>query len=136
MPKTSHKLSSVSRFILLSLAAAMAAIAFAGPARAQRLSQAGIDRRADALLARLTLEQKIKLIGGVDSMFTYAMPQIGLPQLKMSDGRASPMRAASASRRRGTRRWRARWASAWARTRGRAEFISCWGPAWISTVRR
>jgi len=86
MPKTSHKLSSVSRFILLSLAAAMAAIAFAGPARAQRLSQAGIDRRADALLARLTLEQKIKLIGGVDSMFTYAMPQIGLPQLKMSDG--------------------------------------------------
>ncbi|MGA8186156.1 MAG: glycoside hydrolase family 3 C-terminal domain-containing protein, partial [Terriglobia bacterium] len=50
------------------------------------LSQAEIDSRADALLAKLTLQQKIKLIGGVDSMFTYAMPEIGLPRLKMSDG--------------------------------------------------
>ena len=64
----------------------MAAVAIAPQARAQQLSQAEIDRRADALLAKLTLEQKIKLIGGVDGMFTYAMPQIGLPRLKMSDG--------------------------------------------------
>jgi beta-glucosidase len=80
-----NKLTSFSRFVLLSLAA-IAAVAIAGQARAQQLSQAEIDRRADALLTKLTLEQKIKLIGGVDSMFTYAMPQIGLPRLKMSDG--------------------------------------------------
>ena len=86
MPNTSEKLSRFSRFVLLPLAAAIAAIAFAGPVHAQRLSQAEIDRRADALLAKLTLQQKIKLIGGVDGMFTYAMPQIGLPRLKMSDG--------------------------------------------------
>ena len=44
-----------------------------------------IDARAKEMLSRLTLEEKIKLIGGVDDMFTYAMPSIGLPQLKMSD---------------------------------------------------
>src|SRR5579875_967975 len=67
----------------------VAASLFAGAARggaSQQLTPAEIDRQADALLAKLTLEQKIKLIGGVDGMFTYAMPQIGLPRLKMSDG--------------------------------------------------
>ena len=86
MPNVPKKLSTFSRLIVLSLVAAFAAVAFAGPARAQLLSQAEIDRRADALLAKLTLRQKIKLIGGVDNMFTYATPQIGLPRLKMSDG--------------------------------------------------
>ena len=38
-----------------------------------------------ALLAKLTLDEKIKLLGGVDGMFTQAMPSIGLPRFKMSD---------------------------------------------------
>ncbi len=37
------------------------------------------------MLAKLTLEQKIELIGGIDSMFTHAEPVIGLPRFKMSD---------------------------------------------------
>ncbi|TAM84739.1 MAG: glycosyl hydrolase [Acidobacteria bacterium] len=86
MPNIPNKLSIFSRLFLWSLAAMLVAAGFASQARAQQLSQAEIDRRADALLARLTIEQKIKLIGGVDSMFTYEMPQIGLPRLKMSDG--------------------------------------------------
>jgi beta-glucosidase len=86
MPKTSNRITRFMHFVLLSLAAVIAAAAFAVDAHAQQLSEAEIDRRADALLAKLTLEQKIKLIGGVDSMFTHAMPQIGLPRLKMSDG--------------------------------------------------
>src|SRR5579863_4133072 len=44
-----------------------------------------IEAHAKALLAKLTLAEKIKLIGGVDSMFTNAIPSIGLPRLKMSD---------------------------------------------------
>jgi beta-glucosidase len=44
-----------------------------------------IEAQAQAMLAKLTLEQKIELIGGVDSMFTHAMPSIGLPRFKMSD---------------------------------------------------
>jgi beta-glucosidase len=44
-----------------------------------------IEAKAQALLAKLTLEEKIKLLGGVDSMFTQAVPSIGLPSFKMSD---------------------------------------------------
>jgi beta-glucosidase len=45
-----------------------------------------IEAQARALLAKLTLEQKIDLLGGVDDMFTRSMPSIGLPRFKMSDG--------------------------------------------------
>jgi beta-glucosidase len=52
-----------------------------------------IEQQADAMLAKMTLEQKIDLIGGQDWMFIRAVPEAGFPQLKMSDG---PM---------GTRTW-------------------------------
>ena len=45
-----------------------------------------IEAKAHALLAKLTLEQKIELLGGVDNMFTQAVPAIDLPRFKMSDG--------------------------------------------------
>jgi beta-glucosidase len=44
-----------------------------------------IEAKAHAMLGKLTLEQKIELIGGVDSMFTHAEPAIDLPRFKMSD---------------------------------------------------
>lgn len=44
-----------------------------------------LEAKAHALVARLTLEQKIELLGGVDGMFTHAAPAIQLPRLKMSD---------------------------------------------------
>ncbi len=44
-----------------------------------------IEAHAQALLAKLTLEEKIKLLGGIDGMFTQAVPSIGLPRFKMSD---------------------------------------------------
>jgi beta-glucosidase len=46
-----------------------------------------IEAKAHALLAKLTLEQKITLIGGSTVMMgTQPMPSIGLPSLRMSDG--------------------------------------------------
>ena len=44
-----------------------------------------IEAKAHDLVAKLTLEQKIELLGGVDGMFTHAAPSIGLPRFKMSD---------------------------------------------------
>jgi len=44
-----------------------------------------IDAKAHELLSKLTLEQKILLIGGVNDMFTNTVPSIGLPRFKMSD---------------------------------------------------
>jgi beta-glucosidase len=40
----------------------------------------------ETMLGKLSLEQKIDLIGGVDEMFIREMPIINLPRLKMSDG--------------------------------------------------
>jgi beta-glucosidase len=55
------------------------------PAQAPTSDSPAIEAKAKAMLAKLTLEEKIKLIGGVDSMFTNAIPSIDLPRLKMSD---------------------------------------------------
>jgi len=44
-----------------------------------------LEAQAHALVARLTLEQKIELLGGVDGMYTHPMPVINLPRFKMSD---------------------------------------------------
>jgi beta-glucosidase len=44
-----------------------------------------IEAKAHEMLSKLTLEQKIELIGGHDDMFTHPEPSIGLPQFKMSD---------------------------------------------------
>jgi beta-glucosidase len=44
-----------------------------------------IEAKAHAMIAKLTLEQKIELLGGVDNMFTRPMPAIDLPRFKMSD---------------------------------------------------
>jgi beta-glucosidase len=55
-----------------------------GAALAQ--TSADVDRRVETMLGKLSLEQKIDLIGGVDEMFIREMSAIGLPRLKMSDG--------------------------------------------------
>jgi beta-glucosidase len=45
-----------------------------------------IEQRVDQMIAKLTLQQKIELIGGVNSMFIRPEPSAGFPMLKMSDG--------------------------------------------------
>ncbi len=45
-----------------------------------------IERHVDSMLAKLTLDQKIALIGGYNDAFIRAEPTVGFPELKMSDG--------------------------------------------------
>src|SRR4030095_2727787 len=47
---------------------------------------AEIERRVDALLTQMTLEEKIDLLGGVDSFFIRGVPRLKFPRLKMADG--------------------------------------------------
>jgi beta-glucosidase len=54
-------------------------------AQAPAADSPAIEAKAQALVAKLTLEQKIELLGGVDGMFTHAIPAIDLPRFKMSD---------------------------------------------------
>jgi len=49
-------------------------------------SSTDVDARVDSLLKKLTLEEKVDLIGGVDDFYIRANDKIGLPRLKMADG--------------------------------------------------
>jgi beta-glucosidase len=45
-----------------------------------------IERRVESILSRMTLEEKIDMLGGVDGFFIRGFPRLGLPRLKMADG--------------------------------------------------
>jgi beta-glucosidase len=69
---------------LLSLLPLMFAISFAqGPVYSRK--DAPIERRVDDLLTRLTLEEKVDLLGGT-GFETNPVPRLGIPTLKMTDG--------------------------------------------------
>jgi beta-glucosidase len=58
----------------------------AGIAQTQTPSSADVEKRVDALVSQMTLDEKINLIGGTDGFFTRPIPRLGVPSLKMSDG--------------------------------------------------
>lgn len=47
---------------------------------------ADVDKRVDSILSRMTLEEKITYIGGINNYFIRPVPRLGIPELKMSDG--------------------------------------------------
>jgi beta-glucosidase len=72
---------------------AIAAVLFTGlgtacPCVAQQQLDPASEHRIDAMMAKLTLEQKIELLGGVSTWHTHAEPSIGLKSIRLSDGPA------------------------------------------------
>jgi beta-glucosidase len=66
--------------------AALVVVGLALPARSGSAVEPPDDSRVDAILAKMTLEQKIDYVGGVDGFYVRAMPELGLPALRMADG--------------------------------------------------
>lgn len=44
------------------------------------------ERRIDSLVAQLTLEEKVSLVGGADAWRTNAVPRLNIPAIKVTDG--------------------------------------------------
>src|SRR5580692_2041745 len=44
------------------------------------------EARVESILARMTLEEKIDYLGGVDTFYVRAVPRLGLPAFRMADG--------------------------------------------------
>ncbi len=55
-------------------------------AQSTQLPKAEIEKRVDALLVKMNLDEKLTLIGGINDFYIQALPRLGLPALRMSDG--------------------------------------------------
>jgi beta-glucosidase len=90
--------------------------------------------RVDAMIAKMSVDDKLKLIGGVDGFYTQAIPSIALKRLKMSDGpvgvRTFGLAPAYTRESRWLRRGIQRWPNASARplvtTLVHVALTSCW----------
>jgi beta-glucosidase len=57
------------------------------PAQTQQQKSASeVDARVEAILSKMTLEEKIDMLGGTDGFFVRDLPRLNLPRLKMADG--------------------------------------------------
>jgi beta-glucosidase len=74
----------LARLVPTLLAAVLASSAMAF-AQAPAPESPAIEAKAHAWVEKLTLEQKVELVGGVDEMYTHPAPSIDLPRFKMSD---------------------------------------------------
>lgn len=54
--------------------------------QAPAASSSSVDQRVDAIMSKMSLEQKIDLLGGVDGFFVRGYEQLGWPRLRMADG--------------------------------------------------
>ena len=53
---------------------------------AQIPANSEVEQRVDSILSKMTLDEKLEIIGGVNDFFTRPNPRLGIPALKMSDG--------------------------------------------------
>ena len=55
-------------------------------AQTGRPSRVEVEKRVDSILSKMTQEEKIEIIGGINDFYTRPIPRLGIPSLRMSDG--------------------------------------------------
>ncbi len=68
-----------------AIVAAATTVVAAGPASAQRVADAAVERRVDSLLVLLTPEEKIGLLSGINFFDIPGNARVGLPKLGTAD---------------------------------------------------
>jgi len=68
----------VFAFVLLAITFAIVPPAISAPG--------DLEQRVESILSRMTLDQKIDIIGGQDDFYIRAYPELGWPRLRMADG--------------------------------------------------
>src|SRR5713226_3610016 len=49
-------------------------------------SKTDVEKRVNSILSKMTVDEKIEIIGGINDFYTRPIPRLGIPPLKMSDG--------------------------------------------------
>ena len=49
-------------------------------------SKSDVESRVDAIVGKMTTDEKLELIGGINDFYTRAIPRLGIKPLRMSDG--------------------------------------------------
>jgi beta-glucosidase len=49
-------------------------------------SKTDVEKRVDSILSKMTVDEKVEIIGGINDFYTRPIPRLGIPALKMSDG--------------------------------------------------
>jgi beta-glucosidase len=55
-------------------------------AQTAQISGKEVESRVEAILSKMTLDEKLTIIGGINDFYIQAIPRLGLPALRMSDG--------------------------------------------------
>ena len=74
--------ASVAAFVLLFNTVVPAS----AQTNAQQRSMTDMDERVESILSKMTLEEKVEMLGGTDGFFARGLPRLNLPKLKMADG--------------------------------------------------
>jgi beta-glucosidase len=62
-------------------------ISFAHLAVAQAVpSKTDVEESVETILGKMTLDEKIEIVGGINDFYTRPITRLGIPSLKMSDG--------------------------------------------------
>ena len=79
-----NRCAKIAVLSLLSLNVIPALAQMSAPAKSASTSE--VEQRVESLLSRMTLEEKIDMLGGVNDFFIRGIPRLGVPRLKMADG--------------------------------------------------
>src|SRR5437588_7347465 len=88
MDVRSNTINLIVNFIFRKCCAAFIILCFITQASSPTIQAATpkIESRVESILSRMTLEEKIDMLGGVDGFFIRGLARLGLPRLKMADG--------------------------------------------------
>src|SRR5919109_614094 len=72
---------TLKRFVGILLFSCVAAVA-----QNTSSAPADVEKRVEGIIARMTLAEKIDMLGGLNDFYIRPLPRLGLPALKMADG--------------------------------------------------
>jgi beta-glucosidase len=76
--KPQRRIAVIVTLLFVAIAAALVPSALSAPG--------DVEQRVEAILSKMTLDQKIDMLGGQDDFYIRAYPDLGLPRLRMADG--------------------------------------------------